>query len=187
MFDTQEFVASCRATLTESVPQLAIKELMLRTVERPAEVEAALGTPAVGGIEPLHHSPELTVLNIIWTPGMSLSPHDHRMWVVIGLYGGQEDNRFYRRTPQGLAAVGGKEFRIEDAVVLGEDVIHAVSNPGRTFTGAIHVYGGDFFAAKRSEWDPVTLEERPWDIANTRRVFTDANERYAAERADRPS
>ncbi len=187
MFDTEEFVASCRAALTESTPQLAIKELMLRAMERPAEVERALGTPTMGGIDTLHRSPELTVLKIIWTPGMSLHPHDHRMWAVIGLYGGREDNRFYRRTPQGLAAVGGKELRIEDAVVLGEDVIHAVSNPGRTFTGAIHVYRGDFFAAKRSEWDPVTLEERPWDIANTRRVFTEANERYAAERADRPS
>ena len=185
MFDADEFVASCIATLEEPLPQIAIKELMLRTMERPGEVEAALGTPTMGGITTLHHSPELTVLNIIWTPGMSLGPHDHRMWAVIGLYGGQEDNRFYRRTPQGLATARGKELRAEDALVLGEDVIHAVSNPGRTFTGAVHVYGGDFFAAKRTSWDPVTLEEQPWDIASTRRVFTEANERYAAERADR--
>jgi hypothetical protein len=26
-------------------------------------------------------------------------------------------------------------------------------------TGAIHVYGGDFFGAERSEWDPETLKE----------------------------
>ena len=26
-------------------------------------------------------------------------------------------------------------------------------------TGAIHIYGGDFFAAERSEWDPETLKE----------------------------
>ncbi len=186
MFDTEEFVASCRAALTESAPQLAIKELMLRAMERPAEVEGALGTPTAGAIETLHHSPELTVLNIIWTPGMSLYPHDHRMWAVIGLYGGQEDNRFYRRTPQGLEAASSKQLRVEDAVVLGKDVIHAVSNPGRTFTGAIHVYGGNFFAAERSEWEPETFEERPWDIANTRRVFAEANERYAAGQGGAP-
>ena len=69
MFDADEFVASCIATLEEPLPQIAIKELMLRTMERPGEVEAALGTPTMGGITTLHHSPELTVLNIIWTPG----------------------------------------------------------------------------------------------------------------------
>ena len=185
MFDVEAFVTSCRATLKEPAPQIAIKELVLRTMERPGEVEAALGTPTMGVIDTLHRSPELTVLNIIWTPGMSLHPHDHRMWAVIGLYGGQEDNSFYRRTPDGLATAGGKELRAKDTVVLGGDVIHAVANPGRTFTGAIHVYGGDFFAVPRSEWDPATLQERPYDVEHTRRVFAEANERYAAEQAGR--
>ena len=31
---------------------------------------------------------------------MALNPHDHRMWAVIGMYGGQEDNAFYRRSRQ---------------------------------------------------------------------------------------
>jgi hypothetical protein len=30
--------------------------------------------------------------------------------------------------------------------------------------GAIDVYGGDFFAASRSEWDPETLLEQPFDM-----------------------
>ncbi len=68
-------------------------------------------------------------------------------------------------------------------MVLGEDVIHGVANPGRTFSGAIHVYAGDFFGAQRSQWDPVTFEELPMDVANTRRVFAEANERYAAEQS----
>jgi len=33
--------------------------------------------------------------------------------------------------------------------------------------GAIHVYGGDFFAASRSEWDPETLLEQPFDKEKT--------------------
>ena len=175
MFETQEFVASCRAILSESSPRIAMKELMLRAVDRPAEVEAALGSPTIGGITTLHHSPELTVLKIIWTPGMYLYPHDHKMWAVIGIYGGREDNGFYRRSPQGLTAAGAKELRMKDAVVLGEEVIHAVANPGRAFTQAIHVYGGDFFAAPRSEWDPITFVERPWDVANVRRQFAEAS------------
>jgi len=42
--------------------------------------------------------------------------------------------------------------------------IHSVTNPIPRLTGAIHVYGGDFFnPARRSEWDPETLLEQPWD------------------------
>ncbi len=52
-------------------------------------------------------------------------------------------------------------------------------NPIRRLTGAIHVYGGDFFAPTqpRSEWDPEPLIERPWDMDGTRRRFAEADER----------
>ena len=33
------------------------------------------------------------------------------------------------------------------------------------------VYGGDFFAVERSEWDPETLTERPCDIEKIRAMF----------------
>jgi hypothetical protein len=58
-----------------------------------------------------------------------------------------------------------------------------VSNPSRTFTGAIHIYGGDFFAIPRSEWDPTTREERPYDMMRARRTFAEANERWRRETA----
>ena len=41
---------------------------------------------------------------------------------------------------------------------------------------ARHVYGGDFFAAPRSEWDPESFEERPYNIEDTIRAFEKANE-----------
>ena len=40
-----------------------------------------------------------------------------------------------------------------DAEPLGSDIIHSVINPIDKLTGAIHIYGGDFFAAERSEWE----------------------------------
>jgi hypothetical protein len=43
------------------------------------------------------------------------------------------------------------------------------------------VYGGDFFAVPRSEWDAATLEERPYDVARARQMFKDANDRWLAE------
>lgn len=181
MFNLDHLTADCRAALKEAAPELAVKTLVERAVSRPSAVEAALGTPRRGEIITLHHSPELTILNIIWTPGMSLYPHDHRMWAVSGLYGGREDNTFYRRAARGLAVSGGRQLEATDTVVLGKAVIHAVANPSRRFTGAIHVYGGDFFGTPRSEWDPDTLEERPWDVERARRVFAEANERWSRE------
>jgi len=50
-----------------------------------------------------------------------------------------------------------------------------VTNPIPRLTGAIHVYGGDFFAAERSEWDPETLEEQRWDAERAVRRFEEAN------------
>ena len=179
MFDLERFIADCRARLAEPSSEAAIRELVERAVTEPSEIERVLGTPREGGIVALHRSPELTVLNIAWTPGMAVFPHDHRTWAVIGLYGGCEDNTFYRRAPEGLAVAGGRQLRTGDAVVLGRNVIHAVANPLESFIGAIHVYGGDFFAIPRSEWCPDTGVERPFDVEHARRVFADANARWA--------
>ena len=182
MFDLDRFVADCRAALKEHSPQAASKEIVARAMAYPGDVEQALGTPQEGKLVTLYHAPDLTILNLIWAPGMSIYPHDHRMWAVIGLYGGREDNIFYRRTAQGLVRTGGKKLEITDAVILGEKVIHAVTNPLSQFTGAIHVYGGDFFAAPRSEFDPDTFEERPYDVEKAKRLFREANERLHASR-----
>ena len=41
-------------------------------------------------------------------------PHNHQMWAAIGIYGGQEDNTFYRRDPddrRSLIESGGKQLR----------------------------------------------------------------------------
>ena len=175
MFDLNGFIDSCQSALQEHSPQRAVKELMDRAVSMPAEVESSLGTPTTGGITTLHHAADLTILNIVWPPGMTLFPHDHCMWAVIGIYGGQEDNSFFRRSPQGLDRIGFKTLATQDSVILGPEVIHAVHNPKKTLTGGIHIYGGDFFAEPRSEWDPDTLQERPYDIENARRAFAAAN------------
>ena len=99
---------------------------------------------------------------------MALYPHQHRMWAVIGMYGGQEGQRFFRRVPDGLEPSGGRELPAGDVLILGDDVIHSVANTGREFAVALHVYGGDFFSGDRSEWDAETYEERPRDFERTR-------------------
>jgi predicted metal-dependent enzyme (double-stranded beta helix superfamily) len=182
MFDLDHFIADCRDALTERRSEKAIREVVARAIAEPSDVERTLGTPSRGGIFTLHHSPELTIFNIVWTPGMAVQPHDHRMWAVIGLYGGREDNTFYRRAARGLAVANAKQLERGDAVVLGPAVIHAVANPLRMFTGAIHVYGGDFPAMPRSQWTPDAFEESPFDLEQGRRAFAEANERWNRDR-----
>ena len=181
MFERDRFVADCLEAVGTECPEVTIRDLVARAVARPSDVDAALGVPREGGLFPLHRSPELTILNVVWTPGMAIYPHEHRMWTVIGLYGGRENNTFYRRGPHGLAPAGAKSFERSDTALLGEHVIHAVENPLRAFTGAIHVYGGDFFETPRSEWTPETLVERPFDMERARRVYADANARWRRE------
>jgi predicted metal-dependent enzyme (double-stranded beta helix superfamily) len=179
MFDLDHFRADCHAAaLTSSSPEVVIRELLRRAIAEPSWVADALGPPREGGLFVLHRSRALTILNVVWTPGMAIYPHDHRMWAVIGLYGGREDNTFYRRSSQGLVVAGTKQLARTETALLGEGIIHAVANPLREFTGAIHIYGGDFFGVPRSEWTPDTLVERAFDAQRARQVYADANERW---------
>ena len=180
MFETEGFIEECRAALKKPDAHSTVKELVARAVAEPSQVLRALGEPKLAGIETIYRADDLTILKIAWGPHMKLFPHDHRMWAVIGICGGREDNAFYRRGEQGLTQHGTKELNTKDAIPLGENVIHAVTNPLEKITAAIHVYGGDFFTTPRSEWDPQTFEERPFDVDHLMEVFEESNEQLRA-------
>jgi predicted metal-dependent enzyme (double-stranded beta helix superfamily) len=175
VLDIEEFVAECRTCLEEPEPRLAVADLLERTVDPVSECAKAL--PATRAeLTTLHQSPELTILKVVWAPGMSIWPHDHKMWAAIGIYSGQEDNTFFRCADGAIEPRRTRELSTADVVLLGDDVIHAVHNPLAECTGSIHVYGGDFFNRDVSQWEPDTLQEAgevgpPW------RVFEEANER----------
>jgi predicted metal-dependent enzyme (double-stranded beta helix superfamily) len=190
MFDVDQFVADCRTAFTEDTTHKAVREVLARAVSDPAAVLRGLGEPKRAGIKELFHSDALTIINVVWAPGMMVMPHNHRMWAVIGIYTGREDNVFWRRvkeTPNKIEAAGAKALCATDAEPLGTNIIHSVINPIDKLTGAIHIYGGDFFAAERSEWDSLTLEEHASDGERTRLVFEEANARYEAIRGLRTS
>ncbi|MBI1187102.1 MAG: hypothetical protein GC206_07200 [Alphaproteobacteria bacterium] len=180
MFDLDRFVQECTAALDETAPEIAVREIVAAAVSDPSALMRAIGEPERGGVFTLHHSERLTVLNLVWGPGMDLMPHDHRMWASIGIYTGRECNVFWRRGADGLERMGGKELGERDAAWLGATAIHSVTNPLNRLTGALHVYGGDFFGTARSEWDPETLEEAPYDVVKLRRLFDEGNDRLAA-------
>jgi predicted metal-dependent enzyme (double-stranded beta helix superfamily) len=180
MFDREQLISDCRAALTQGDTHGAVEEIVQRAVREPGQVVRVLGEPSFAGIDLIYRAPDLTILNVLWGPFMKLQPHDHRMWAVIGVYGGREDNTFYRRSENGLVRHGTKVLERRQTIPLGESIIHSVENPLGTITAALHVYGGDFFDTPRSEWDPETLEEHPYDMEHTRRVFEEANERLRA-------
>ena len=183
MFDVERFIDDCRKANAEADSHKAVLELVERTCSDPASVLAGLGEPARAGVAKLYHGDELTILDIVWGPHMTLMPHDHRMWAVIGIYTGREDNIFWRRQPRRddgfLKAQGARSLGARDTVPLGRDVIHSVTNPLPRLTGALHVYGGDFFGAERSEWDPETLTEGRYDVEKNMRLIEESNSRHA--------
>ncbi len=101
MFDVDAFLADCTAARREREPLRAIKEVLERAMSKSDDVAAEL-PPERAGLTRLHVSPELTVLKLVWGPGMRLWPHDHRMWAAIGIYSGGEENEFFRRNGTSL-------------------------------------------------------------------------------------
>ena len=169
MFDRDQFIADLRDSLNDRSRKV-MKEVVARAVSDPASLFRELGNPEKGAVQVLHNASDLTVLNVIWSPNQVTLPHNHRMAAVIGMYGGREDNMFWRRIPNPskfqIEAAGGQALGAGDVAVLGRDVIHSVINPLTKLSCAIHVYDGDFIAAERSMWNSETLTEEPYDIAS---------------------
>lgn len=179
MFDLDRFFADFQDAVAVDPSHKLVREVVARTVSEPDAVLAALGEPERAGINVIYRAPNLTVLNLIWGPGMTIMPHDHRMWAVIGIYTGREDNIYWRRLPadadREIEAAGSRSLCRGDCAPMGPDIIHSVTNPIARLTGALHVYGGDFLTQERSEWGPETLHERPYDVARARQLFEDSN------------
>jgi hypothetical protein len=128
----------------------------------------------------------LTVLHIVWPPEVDLLAHDHLMWAAIGLYGGREDNQLFRSLPDGsLEHRRAKTLHGGDSILLGDDTVHAVANPSRELTGAIHVYaihvyGGGYFREGRQMWPQPERPAVPFDVEVVRQTLNDAASRAHA-------
>ena len=141
MFNLGIFVEDCRAAAEQDPAHLAVSEIMERAFADPAAVTAGLGsTPTESRIVPIYKSSDLTIM-----------PHNHEMWAVIGVSGGREDNIFWRRVK------GAPDGRIEAAGAKAPS------------TGAIHVYGGPF--VERSERVAEYLTEQAYDMAKAKGRF----------------
>jgi predicted metal-dependent enzyme (double-stranded beta helix superfamily) len=176
-FDRERFVDDCVAAAAEHDPQAAVREVLARAVADYSAVLSALGTPNAAGLDVLHRSPMLTIFAAKWAPRMHLPAHDHRMWALIGIYTGREDNIFWRRTDRAIHARAASVLFPGDVAALPADAIHSVTNPLSHFTAGLHLYGGDFFDTTRSQWNDETLAEEPSDGAVIRAMFERENAR----------
>jgi predicted metal-dependent enzyme (double-stranded beta helix superfamily) len=158
VFVAEAFVSECRAAASAVDPVRAVHAVVEAAIGDGASIDAALGTERKRENDTLFSSPTLTVQRILWPGGVGSSPHEHRMWAVIGVYRGEELNHLFERTPDDLKECGERVVGRLDVLALEADVIHSVENPHRELTAGLHVYGGDILGIERSAWGPYGRE-----------------------------
>jgi len=187
-FDIDEFVRECLQAW-EADGADAVKDVLDRTLGRGcAPVRECFGDPREAHLQVLYPGPELVIENMVWAPGMSYPAHNHNTPVMTGVYAGLEVNDFYQQT---RSRKGGRLQRTAtvdinegQAVLMAHDAIHRIANPNRrTFTGAFHIYMGDYLHSSRSIWYPDEASETPASFAVTKDIFAAANRDLAAARA----
>lgn len=176
-FDRERLVEDVKRALPQG--QEAVAEVIARAVSEPASVVRDLGDPKQALIQPLYKAGDLSIFNIVWPPLAVLVPHDHLMWASIGVYAGREDNIMWRRSGGTIKATTAASVGIKDVFSLPSDAIHSVANPVEAYTAAIHVYGGNLAAARRSQWDALSHHEEPFDLEEGRRILTEADRRFS--------
>ena len=160
-----EVVEQCKSALGTPEPQAAIEEILFRAAKDPDIASAIAARTKFSDLSDLvvFRSDTLTVLAGALPPGFRAAPHNHNLWSVVGVCGGQEDNEFFERDGDGLKRTGGKSVVAPGVLPNPADVIHAIHNPLDEPLLALHAYGGDLFAVERSTWNPETHEEIPFD------------------------
>ena len=154
MFSTEQLIADCRKAIMESDARHIIDELLQHAVSQPAATIRALGEPVLAGIEKIYQADDLTIINVVWGPGMALHPHNHEMWAVIGIYTGREDNIFWRRLKD---ADGGKI----EAVGLGADgkLFVVLASQGGTWSIMLaDAAGTGCIVATGENWQPIAAK-----------------------------
>ncbi len=106
---------------------------------------------------PLYVAPDGTfcVTAVAFNPGAMTDVHDHRVWGVVGVYQGLEEQELYKRTPQGGLRPAGKLISNPgdcSYLLPPEEEIHSVANPTDDCSVSIHVYGADIARVPRNNF-----------------------------------
>ena len=93
---------------------------------------------------------------------VNLPPHNHDTWAVIAGIRGDEVNRFYERTPNGICQTGCYTVRKGTGVAMLPDDIHSIHIADETPVVNFHMYGlGLEYLYNREYFD---YQEKKWKI-----------------------
>jgi len=153
-----------------------LNELITDLCACPNDADAALSLTAAAVNEPgpllaafashpapwyFHADPTLTVFATRSAPGTGSAPHSHGLWAVVACLCGQEGSRVYKVEDGQLTESGQRRLAAGGAHSLGAGAIHAVFNCWSEPNIVLHVYGGDFLAAAKTVYDPLSGDPYP--------------------------
>ena len=106
----------------------------------------------------------LCLFSLVVPPGSKTPIHDHLAWGVIGLYGGSQDEEFYRPGNGTIELVRRRPLAPGDFYVLlpPVDDIHCVRTTSPETSVSIHLLASDTGCTLRHTYDEHTGEPRPF-------------------------
>ena len=167
----EDLVDTCKLSVACDSPHSMILDAMRHLFADPAalasqiprfteaEVEPTARGWLVGGEHLLHRDQDLTIMLIDTLPGVVQPPHEHNVDVFIGVFEGCEEQRFWKRTDDGIVSTPGQSLKAGDILSLGVQAVHAISAPRDQHARAVHVYLGDVYDVARSVFHPESLLE----------------------------
>jgi predicted metal-dependent enzyme (double-stranded beta helix superfamily) len=97
-------------------------------------------------------------------PEHESKPHDHTTWAVVVAVAGQELNKVYRRTADGLVVDHEVVVEPGTGIALMPTDIHSIHTIGQAPTRHLHMYGLALEKLdKRMAYDPQTGEAIPYN------------------------
>lgn len=116
----------------------------------------------------LHCDPleRFCIVSFVWGPGQATPVHDHTVWGYVGMLRGAEMSQRYERRGVGYEAAGpARRLAPGEIEVLSpqEGDVHRVWNALEDRSSvSIHLYGANIGAVRRSVFDPVTGQAKPF-------------------------
>lgn len=112
----------------------------------------------------LYRSDDLVLFSLVIPPEVETPVHDHLAWGLVGLYGGQQEESFYRRVDEMDNDIGPAELELDRVqeqsrgdfyeLVPPEDDIHKVKTSSDEPSVSIHLLGADVGCVQRHAFDP---------------------------------
>jgi len=162
----RRLIDECLSALRDGAPVATFHAIVADAVAAPEEIAGLVSLPLTPDEDlVLYRSDMLTITQSVFPAGFQSGLHDHGIPAVIGVWSGYEDNFLFRRSGTQLVDRCVVRVHAGQVLTLDSEDVHDVHGPPDRFTGAIHVYLGDLFGARRHEWADTSSTPSPFDLA----------------------